>query len=54
MTSKFDLELWLQEALSALGGKSKIVPICKKVWERHESELRESDALYFTWQYDIR
>src|SRR5260370_28444256 len=35
-------------------GEATIVQICKDVWEHHESELRASGDLFYTWGYDIR
>ena len=42
------------EALKALGGKARIVPICKYIWENHQEALSNSGDLFYTWQYDVR
>jgi len=52
--TKIDLPEKLSEVLQMLGGSAPIVEICKKFWQQHESELRSSGDLFFTWQYDIR
>lgn len=54
MATKHDLVDWLYEALRALGGSGRIAELCKFVWEHHEKELRQSEDLFYTWQYDIR
>ena len=45
---------WIVEALRARGGASSVVEVAKYIWQRHESELRDSGDLFYTWQYDIR
>lgn len=45
---------WVVEALHLMGGKGKILDICKKVWELHESDIRNNGDLLFEWQYEIR
>jgi hypothetical protein len=54
MASREDLEGWLVSALKASGGHARIPEVCKKVWDAHEQELRQSGDLFYTWQYDIR
>ncbi len=54
MATKEDLSGWLIEALRANNGSASIVEVCKTVWNNYENELRGSDDLFFTWQYDIR
>ncbi len=39
---------WLVEALKAKSGSASIVELCKYVWEHHEEDLRESEALFYT------
>ena len=51
---KYELEDCVIEALQALGGSGTIVEVAKEIWIRHESDLRLSGDLFFTWQYDIR
>ncbi len=54
MATKHDLVDWLIEALKASGGQGRIVDLCKYVWKIHEDDLKGSDNLFYTWQYDIR
>ena len=54
MAHRKDLRKWLTEALEANNGSASIVEVCKYVWEKYENELRRSDDLFYTWQYDIR
>lgn len=54
MATRADLVMWLQEALRAHGGRATIVEVCRYVWERYETILRDSGDLFYTRQYDIR
>lgn len=45
---------WVLEALNELGGSARILDICKKVWESHENDIRQSGNLLYEWQYEIR
>jgi RNA-directed DNA polymerase len=54
MAMKSDLVDWVVDALRARGGSGTIVDVCRHVWDHHESDLRSSGNLFFTWQYDIR
>jgi len=45
---------WVVEALRARGGSSSVVGVAKFIWDQHESDLRLSGDLFYTWQYDIR
>jgi hypothetical protein len=54
MAKKSDLQTWIVDALTELGGSAAIPEVCKWVWDRHEGELRDSGDLFYTWQYDIR
>ncbi|MFC7400309.1 hypothetical protein ACFQU1_24210 [Chelatococcus sp. GCM10030263] len=49
-----DLPTVLEETLRALGGTATIVEVARRIWEKHEAELRASGDLFFTWQYDVR
>lgn len=44
---------WVLEALRSLGGRGRVIDVAKRIWLKHESELRDGD-LFFTWQYDMR
>ncbi len=54
MATKHDLGTWIVDALRAEQGTASLVSICRYVWDHHESDLRASGDLFFTWQYDIR
>ena len=54
MATKTDLQEWILLALEQMGGKGKIIDICKHIWANHEVELRRSGDLFYTWQYDMR
>ena len=51
---KSHLEAWVIEALEDLGGSARLVDVSRKIWERHEQDLRDSGELFFKWQYDVR
>jgi hypothetical protein len=54
VATKHDLQLWIQEALEALGGAGTVVNVARVIWQRHEADLRASGDLFYTWQYDMR
>lgn len=54
MATKEDLQDWVAEAIRSLGGSARLVDVAKHIWNVHESDLRESGNLFFTWQYDMR
>lgn len=54
MAGKDDLVQWLLTSLSELGGSAHHVLIARRIWQRHEEELRKSGDLFYTWQYDLR
>jgi hypothetical protein len=54
MISREDLKDWVIEALKAHGGKASVFEVCKHIWTHHESQLRTSRRLLYTWQYDVR
>lgn len=51
---KDDLPELLEATLTKLGGSGTILEVCKAFWTDNEGELRNSGALFYTWQYDIR
>lgn len=54
MADRDDLDNWVIEALTELGGKGSIIEIAKRIWDNHEEDLRDSGNLFYTWQYDYR
>ena len=54
MATKTDLRDWVYQAVTDAGGKATIVEVAKHIWSKHESELRASGPLFYTWQYDMR
>jgi len=48
------LENWIVEALKAHSGRAKVIDVCKHVWGNHEAEIKQSEELLYTWQYDVR
>jgi hypothetical protein len=45
---------WVKEAITAHGGKAAITMVAEYIWRNHETELRQSGRLFYTWQYDMR
>jgi len=54
MATKYDLQRWVEEALTSLGGSGTVVEVAREIWLRHEPDLRSSGDLFYTWQYDMR
>ena len=54
MTSRDNLKVWVKDALRRGGGELKLIDVAKDIWLHHESELRDSGDLFFSWQYDMR
>lgn len=54
MATKHDLADWTVQALRSMGGRARLVDVCKHIWQHHEARLRESGDLFYTWQYDVR
>lgn len=54
MATRHDLADWILESLRALRGEGTVIEVSRDVWQRHETDLRASGDLFFTWQYDIR
>lgn len=53
MAVKADLVRWVHDAVYELG-PTNVIGVAKWIWQRHESDLRHSGDLFYTWQYDIR
>lgn len=53
MAKRSDLTDWVVDALRASGGSLRRVEVFRWVWDHHESELKASGDLMYTWQYDI-
>ena len=52
--TKHELQGWVTDALTALGGSGTIVEVAEEIWRQHEDVLRGAGDLFYTWQYDIR
>jgi hypothetical protein len=50
-----DMKPWIVEALKASAG-SKAWPkdVARYVWDNHQTELKASGDIIYTWQYDLR
>lgn len=51
---KPNFDEWIYEALRFYGGQARMIDIARRVWERHEEDLRASNSLIFTWQRELR
>jgi hypothetical protein len=54
MATKHDLTDWVVASLYRLGGSAALVEVARDIWHHHESELRSTGDLFYTWQYDMR
>ena len=54
MATHEDLQQWVIDALTAQGGSASIVEVARHIWSKHETDLRGSGDLFYTWQYDMR
>lgn len=54
MATKHDLKSWVLEAIEDQGGSATIPQVAEHIWRNHESDLRRSGDLFYTWQYDMR
>jgi hypothetical protein len=54
LATKYALEDWVVEALRQRGGSAPLIEVCRLIWRDHETELRSSGDLLYTWQYDVR
>jgi hypothetical protein len=54
MLGRNDLKQLVLDAITASGGSASIVDVAKHIWQDHEAELKASDDLFYTWQYDMR
>jgi hypothetical protein len=54
MTAKSELKVWVRDALRQHGGSASLLDVAKHIWSHHESDLRGSGDLFYTWQYDMR
>ena len=54
MTARAELVDWVYEAVKENGGTATIVQVASHIWKNHESDLKRSGDLFYTWQYDMR
>jgi hypothetical protein len=52
--SKEGLADWVVDVLRRGGGRATLIEVSRDIWEAHESDLRDSGDLFYTWQYDVR
>jgi len=54
MATKYDIQDWIIDALNKNSKSASIVEVAKHIWLHHESDLRVSGDLFYTWQYEMR
>ncbi|MDY0241087.1 MAG: hypothetical protein RBR34_02810 [Rhodospirillaceae bacterium] len=54
MATKHDVTDWVVSALKRQEGRGSLIDVARDIWGNHESEIRSSGDLFFTWQYDMR
>jgi hypothetical protein len=45
---------WVVDALGQLGGSGTIIEVARRVWDRHEPDIRAAEDLLYEWQYELR
>ena len=53
MTRK-ELPDLLYKTLKELGGSANMMDVFRKFWNEHKDKLKETDDIFYTWNYDIR
>ena len=54
MNTRDVLKDWVKDALRRNDGKLRLIDLAKDIWAHHETELKSSGDLFFSWQYDMR
>ena len=54
MTYRETLQTWVWNALDELGGRGTVVEVAKKIWIKHETDLKSAGDAFYSWQYDMR
>jgi hypothetical protein len=54
MANREDLVRWVYQAVEENGGEASLIEVAKHIWKNHESDLKSSGDLFYTWQYDMR
>ncbi len=49
-----NLKTLIVEALNELGGTGYVKDIGKFIWDNYEDDIKSSDDILYTWQYDVR
>jgi len=49
-----DLPDILYDIIDKLGGRAQMMDIFKSFWAKYKHELKETDDMFYTWNYDIR
>lgn len=52
--TRADVADWIVDALQALGGEAHMHLVARKLWEQSGKKLTTADAMFYTWQYDMR
>lgn len=53
MTRK-DLPNILYQIIYELGGSAEMIDIFKSFWSKYKNVLKETDDIFYTWNYDMR
>lgn len=53
MADRKDLQNWLKDALRSLGGEAQPLDVARWIWRQHQTALRASGDLFYTWQRDL-
>jgi len=54
MAERRDLDDWLVDALRSLGGRARPIEVARFIWRQHQTQLRASGDLFYTWQRELQ
>jgi hypothetical protein len=53
MAVRRDLDDWVVDALRSLGGRGRPIEVARFIWRQHQTQLRASGDLFYTWQQEM-
>jgi hypothetical protein len=53
MAERKDLDEWIVDALRCMGGRGRPIEVARFLWRQHQTQLRASGDLFYTWQQEM-